>query len=122
MAKLAFVVQTEPYKFEAIDTLLNMVRAAQRAGHTILGVFFFGSGVHALHGHVDPGDSVRNLTERIESELADKGIPMMGCTAWLSMGGVWASDRIESVREEGLGTLTELATQADKLIFFGPGV
>ncbi len=122
MAKLAFVIQTEPYKFEAIDTLLNMVRAAERAGHEILGVFFFGSGVHALHGHIDPGDNVRNIARIIKEELADKGIALVGCTAWLSMGGVWSEDRIETVREEGLGVLTELAREADKLIFFGPGV
>ncbi|MCF2137799.1 MAG: DsrE family protein [Candidatus Thorarchaeota archaeon] len=122
MAKLAFLVQTEPYKFEAIDTLLNMVRAAERAGHEILGVFFFGSGVHALHGHVDPGNNVRNIPQRLKEEIADKGIALIGCTAWLSMGGVWKEDRIDSVQEEGLGSLTELVCEADKLIFFGPGV
>jgi sulfur relay (sulfurtransferase) complex TusBCD TusD component (DsrE family) len=115
------VIQTEPYKFEAVDTLLNMVAAAKRAGHHILGVFFFGSGVYSLQKEIDPGVTVRNLIDRIKEELADTGIALVGCTTWMSMDGI-SKNRMEGARDEGLGTLTQIATEADKLIVFGPGV
>jgi sulfur relay (sulfurtransferase) complex TusBCD TusD component (DsrE family) len=120
--KLAFVVQTEPYKFEAVDTLLNMVAAAKRAHHQVLGVFFFGSGVYSLQKEIDPGATVRNLVDRIKSELADSGIALVGCTTWMGMDGISKNNMMEGAKDEGLGTLTQIATEADKLIFFGPGV
>ncbi len=122
MAKLAFVVQTEPYKFEAIDTMLNMIDAAKRAGHEILGVFFFGSGVYSLQKHIDPGVTIRNLIDRLKEKLASEGVSLIGCTTWMSMDGLNNENRMEGAKVEGLGTLTEIATKADKLIVFGPGV
>ena len=122
MAKLAFLVQTEPYKFEAIDTLLNMVAAAKAKGHEILGVFFFGSGVYALQKRIDPGDTVRNLVNRIKEDLVETDIALIGCRTWLTTDGMFEANRLEKVRDEGLGSLTEITQQADKLIVFGPGV
>ncbi len=122
MAKLAFVVQTEPYKFEAIDTLLNMVRAAKARGHEVLGVFFFGSGVYALQRRIDPGANVRNLVDRIREQLAADGVMLVGCTTWMRADGMGEEQRMTEAREEGLGTLTEIAVEADKVVVFGPGV
>ncbi|MHA1615536.1 MAG: DsrE/DsrF/TusD sulfur relay family protein [Candidatus Thorarchaeota archaeon] len=122
MAKLAFIVQTEPYKFEAVDTLLKLVEAANAANHEILGVFFYGSGVYGLQKHIDPGSTVRNLSKKIKENLADKGIALIGCRTWLSTDGMWEENRIENVRDEGLGSLTEMIAEADKVITFGPGV
>jgi sulfur relay (sulfurtransferase) complex TusBCD TusD component (DsrE family) len=122
LAKLAFLIQTEPYKFEAMDTLINMIRAAKRAGHVILGIFFFGSGVFSLQKRIDPGGGVRNLTERLQTEISEAGIPIIGCRTWLQTDGMWEENRIANAKDESLDVLTDIASEADKLIVFGPGV
>ena len=122
MAKIGFVIQTEPYKFQAVDTLFNMIDAARRKGHEILGVFFFGSGGYGVQKRIDPGATVRNLPEAIKTRLADQGIALIGCRTWLQTDGMSEEVRLESVRDEGLAALTEIAKEADKLIVFGAGV
>ena len=48
MTKYIFFISTEPYKFEAIDSMLKLGEAMIKKGHTIKGIFFFGTGVYNL--------------------------------------------------------------------------
>jgi len=38
-----FVVCAEPYKYEAMDTMLNLAESIIKKGQKILGIFFYGS-------------------------------------------------------------------------------
>ena len=40
MLKFTFIVSTEPYKYEAMDTLINLGEAIINKGHQIAGIFF----------------------------------------------------------------------------------
>ncbi|MFX1243177.1 MAG: DsrE family protein, partial [Promethearchaeota archaeon] len=48
MTSFTFVVCAEPYKYEAIDTVLNLSEAIIEKGHEITGIFFYGSGVYNI--------------------------------------------------------------------------
>ena len=52
MVIFTFVVCSEPYKFEAIDTLINLGEAIIKKGHQILGIFLYGSGVYNVKGEI----------------------------------------------------------------------
>ncbi len=51
MAIFTFVVCAEPYKYEAVDTVINLGEAIINKGNQILGIFFYGSGVYNIKGN-----------------------------------------------------------------------
>ena len=48
MVVFTFVICAAPYKFEALDTMLNLGQAILKKGHKIFGIFFYGSGLFEL--------------------------------------------------------------------------
>jgi len=121
MSKYVFFISTEPYKYQAVDSLIEIGKAALRKGHEITGIFFFGTGVYNLKKDVSCGSSIRNIPEKIEKFSREHNIPVAGCSTWVSITGLKESEFIEGATEVGLGDFSNWAIEADKLIVFGAG-
>ncbi|MFW9773476.1 MAG: DsrE/DsrF/TusD sulfur relay family protein [Candidatus Heimdallarchaeota archaeon] len=121
MSTYTFMISTEPYKFEAVDTLLNLCRAVLQKGHNIKGIFFYGSGVYNIKKDIETGITVRNLPARLEEFIKENQIPVAGCTTWIGLCGLNEHCFIDGAKEEGLGELSNWTAESDKLIMFGTG-
>jgi sulfur relay (sulfurtransferase) complex TusBCD TusD component (DsrE family) len=121
MSKYVFFISTEPYKYQAVDSLIEIGKAALRRGHEITGIFFFGTGVYNIKKEISCGSSIRNIPVKIEKFCIDNNIPVAGCSTWVSITGLKEQDFIEGATEEGLGDFSNWAIEADKLIVFGAG-
>ena len=121
MTTYTFLLCTEPYKFEATDTLLNLCKAIIEKGNFIKGIFTFGSGVYNIKKNISTGTLTRNLPEKIENFCKEHDIPVAGCSTWVGLTGIKEENFIDSGRDEGLGELSNWAYESDKLIVFGTG-
>ena len=121
MVIFTFVVCAEPYKFEALDTLLNLSEALISKGHKILGIFFYGSGVYNIKGNINTGTSMRNLPKQLESFCEGNNINISACSTWVHFTGLNPNDFITGTCQVGLGGLSEWMANSDRVIVFGPG-
>jgi sulfur relay (sulfurtransferase) complex TusBCD TusD component (DsrE family) len=121
MATFTFLLSTEPLKFEAVDTVLNVAEALIHKGHKILGIFLYGSGVQNLKKDTETGKTVRNLPKRLEQFAKENHVEVTGCTTWIAASGIKQGDMIQGAKEEGLGELSTLLAHSDKVIAFGSG-
>jgi len=121
MVKFAFVVCAESYKYEAIDTVINLGDAIIRKGHQIVGIFFYGSGVYNIKERTFRDTSMRNLSKRLEDFCRKSNSEFAACTTWTSFTGIKSEEFIEGAHQEGLGGLSLMISNSDKVIFFGPG-
>ncbi len=48
MTSYTIMICTEPYKFQATDSLINLGEAIINKGNRITGIFFYGSGVYNI--------------------------------------------------------------------------
>jgi sulfur relay (sulfurtransferase) complex TusBCD TusD component (DsrE family) len=115
------MVSTEPYKFEAVDSLLNLAKAVLEKGNLIKGIFFYGSGVYNIKKDIETGITVRNLPAKLEAFIKENNIPVAGCTTWIGLCGLDEQCFIEGAKEEGLGELSNWTAESDKVIIFGTG-
>ncbi len=122
MVVFTFIVCAEPYKFEAIDTMLNLGEAILKKGHQILGIFFYGSGVYNVKREINISSTMRNLPERLENFIKKNSLNLSACSTWVSFTGLKSDDFIEEARQVGLGGLSEWMAESDRVIVFGPGV
>ncbi len=121
MTTFTILLSTEPLKFEAVDTALNVAEALIRKGHKIQGIFLFGSGVQNLKKDTETGKTVRNLPKRLEQFCAEHHVDVTGCSTWIAASGIKQADLIQGAKEEGLGELSTLLARSDKIIAFGSG-
>ncbi len=121
MVTFTILLSTEPLKFEAVDTALNIAEALLRKGHKINGLFLYGSGVQNLKKDVETGKTVRNLPKRLEQFSQDTHVEVFGCTTWIAASGLKQGEMISCAKEEGLGALSTLLAHTDKVIAFGSG-
>ena len=121
MVSFTFVVCTEPYKYEAIDTIINLGEAIIKKGHEILGIFLYGSGVYNIKDRKITADSVRNISEHLSQFTQKYNAKLAACSTWISFTGIQSNEFIEGACQEGLGGLSDLISQSDRVIFFGPG-
>ena len=121
MTTYSFFISTEPYKFEASDSLIEMCKALIKKGNSIKGLFFFGTGVYNLKGDISSGTSIRNIPKKLENFATENNIPVVGCSTWVSLTGLNESNFIAGASEEGLGDFSNWAVESDKLIVFGAG-
>lgn len=121
MTTYTFFISTEPYKFEASDSLIEMCKSLTKKGHTIKGFFFFGTGVYNLKGDISSGSSIRNIPKKLEKFATENNIPVVGCSTWVSLTGLNESNFIAGATEEGLGDFSNWTVESDKLIVFGAG-
>ncbi|MBY9010267.1 MAG: DsrE family protein [Candidatus Lokiarchaeota archaeon] len=121
MTTYSFFISTEPYKFEASDSLIEMSKSLIKKGHTIKGFFFFGTGVYNIKGDISCGSSIRSVPKKLEQFTIDNNIPVAGCSTWVSLTGLKESNFINGASEEGLGDFSNWAVESDKIIVFGTG-
>jgi len=115
------MVATEPYKFEAADTLINLGKAIIEKGNKLRGIFFYGSGVYNIKADIETGITVRNLPGKLQEFIDENKIEVAGCTTWIGLCGLKEECFIEGAKEEGLGELSSWTSESDKLIVFGTG-
>jgi len=121
MATYTIMVSTEPYKYEATDSLIKLSQALLDKGNKIRGIFFYGSGVYNIKKDIETGVTIRNLPSRLEEFLKQNNIEIAGCITWIGLCGIKEPCFINGAKEEGLGELSNWAYKSDKLIVFGPG-
>ena len=121
MTSFTFIVCAEPYKYEAIDTVINLGEAIIRKGHQIVGIFFYGSGVYNIKERTLKDSSIRNLSERLEKFCRNNNTEFVACSTWTSFTGVKSEEFVDGAHQEGLGGLSLMIAESDKVIFFGPG-
>lgn len=121
MVLFSFVVCAESYKYEAMDTLLNLGEAIIKKGHKILGIFLYGSGVYNIKKRIIKSTSDRNLSDLLENFCKVYNIELLVCSTWIGFTGIKEEEFIEGAYREGLGGLSDLIARSDKVIFFGPG-
>ena len=121
MVSFTFVLCAEPYKYEAVNTVINLGEAIIKKGHEILGIFLYGSGVYNIKNRKITADSIRNISERLSQFTQKNNAKMAACSTWISFIGIESDEFIEGACQEGLGGLSDLISQSDKVIFFGPG-
>jgi sulfur relay (sulfurtransferase) complex TusBCD TusD component (DsrE family) len=121
MVSFTFVVCAEPYKYEAIDTVINLGKTIINKGHSITGIFLYGSGVYNIKNRNIVGESTRNLSERLNTFCNQNKTDLKACSTWISFTGIQPSEFIEGGVQEGLGALSDMISRSEKVIFFGPG-
>ena len=121
MSTYSILVCTEPYKFEATDSMLKVCEALIKKGHNVRGIFFFGTGVYNLKKDISTGTSIRNIPEKIEKFCTQNNIPSVACSTWVSLTGLKEENFIKGATEEGLGDFSNWAIESDKLLIFGAG-
>lgn len=121
MATFTFVVCAEPYKYEAINTVINLGEAIIKKGHQITGIFFYGSGVYNVKERNIKDTSVHNLSERLEKFCKTHNTEFTACSTWTSITGIKSEELVEGAHQEGLGGLSHMVAKSDKVVFFGPG-
>ena len=116
--KIAFMITTEYLKHQQVYTLLKLVEAAKAKNHEVVGIFFFGTGVLNLKKEIVIGKIARNIPQILE-DLKD--VPKYACQTWADNYGIGVGNDvvIEGAEITGLGELSELAAQADKMVLFG---
>ncbi|MFX0031988.1 MAG: DsrE/DsrF/TusD sulfur relay family protein [Candidatus Hodarchaeota archaeon] len=121
MLKFCFIIAAEPYKYEAMDTVINLGEAIIKKGHQVLGIFFIGSGVYNIHKNRKLFSSIRDLPKKLQEFIEKSNANVAACSTWVSITGLKESDFIENACLDGLGGLSELIGNSDRVIFFGPG-
>lgn len=121
MTTYSMFISTEPYKFEATDSLIELCKSLIKKGHTIKGFFFFGTGVYNLKGDISCGSSIRDIPKKLEKFTTENNIPAVACSTWVSLTGIKKSNFIEGATEEGLGDFSNWVVESDKILVFGTG-
>ena len=121
MVSFTFVVCAEPYKYEAMDTVINLGEAIIKKGHKLHGVFLYGSGVYNIKNKEITSDSMRDLSKRLSYFCKKNDAKLTACSTRISFTGIKSTEFIEGASQEGLGALSELISRSDRVIFFGPG-
>ncbi|MFW9927975.1 MAG: DsrE/DsrF/TusD sulfur relay family protein [Candidatus Thorarchaeota archaeon] len=121
MVIFTFVVCTEPYKFEAMDTLLNLGQSILEKGHEIMGIFFYASGVYNVKKDINISKSMKNIPQQLESFVKENNISISACSTWINFTGLKHENFIEGACQVGLGGLSDWMAKSDRVIIFGPG-
>lgn len=121
MVSFTFIVCAEPYKYEAIETMMNLGDVILSKGHTILGIFLYGGGVYNIKERDFKDALIRNLSNQLKEFCKKNNIEPIACSTWISFTGIKDEEFIEGAAREGLGGLSDLIARSDKVIFFGPG-
>ena len=121
MVTFTLVVCADPYKYEAIDTMLNLGEAILKKGHKILGIFFYGNGVYNINRDINVGSAIRNLPKRLEDFMKKYELNISACSTWINFTGLKGERFIPGVCQDGLGGLAEWMANSDRVVVFGPG-
>jgi len=116
--KIGVMIQEGPYNHEASDTAYNFIEAAMAKGHTIQGVFMYDDAVSNVASKMEPPQDDRHIARRW-SELGAKGVDIIVCVAAAKRRGINPDLIVPNTRISGLGQLSEICTEADRVVTFG---
>lgn len=116
--KLAVLIYEGPYNHAASDTAYNFVQAAIARGHEFKGIFFYHDGVYNVTKLMEPPQDDRHIANRW-SAIGATGIDIVVCIAAAKRRGIVDDILVPNVRISGLGQLTMMAIEADRLVVFG---
>ena len=116
--KIGVLIEEGPYNHEAGDTAYNFIEAAMAKGHTIQGVFLYDDAVHNVAKSMEPPTDDRHIARRW-SELGAKGVDIIVCVAAAKRRGINPNLIVDNSRISGLGQLSEICTDADRVVTFG---
>lgn len=117
--KIAVQVIEGPYNNQASDSAYHFITAALARGHEIVGVFFYHNGVMNVCNTANPPQDDRNIQKRWGELGRENKIDIVACIAASKRRGICADHVVEGARVSGLGQLTNMTIEADRLITFG---
>ncbi len=117
--KIAVQVLEVPYNNQAADTAYHFIKAALGKGHSIVGVFFYHNGVMNVNNMGEPPQDDRNIYDRWTELGKDNGVDIVACIAASKRRGIKDGHIVEGTRISGLGQLTDMTIEADRLVTFG---
>jgi tRNA 2-thiouridine synthesizing protein D len=117
--KFGILVLEGPYNHQAGDSAYQFATAALDAGHELEGVFFYHDGVINVDKDMEPPQDDRHIANRW-SELAERaGVELIACIAAAKRRGIHPDVLVPNVRIDGLGQLSEICIECDRLVTFG---
>jgi tRNA 2-thiouridine synthesizing protein D len=121
--KIAVQLKEGPYNHEASDTAYHFIQAARKRGHEVVAVFLYNDGVYNIAKNAEPPQDDRNIQKRW-SELGAEGVTIYACIAAAKRRAITSStikDELimENTEITGLGQLTTLGIESDRLVTFG---
>jgi len=116
--KIGVMIQEGPYNHEASDSAYNFIEAAMAKGHSIQGVFMYDDAVTNVASKMEPPQDDRHIAKRW-SELGAKGVDIIVCVAAAKRRGINPDLIMPNTRISGLGQLSEICTEADRVVTFG---
>lgn len=128
--KLCVVIQGSPYGSQACQSALLYTKAALKAGHEVLRVFFYEDGVYAAHINNTPPQDERNVVTEWRELAESSDLELVACIASCLRRGILdeaEADRYEKASPtvsdgfiiSGLGQLIDATLNADRVITFG---
>ncbi|MHB8858362.1 MAG: sulfurtransferase complex subunit TusD [Thermoleophilia bacterium] len=116
--KFGILVMESPYQHEASDSAIQFAKAALAKGHEILRVFFYQDGVLNSTKLMDPQADDRHIQKQWTAIATENNIEFIVCVAAAKRRGINDTVTAEGFKIGGLGMLTELAIEADRLVEF----
>ncbi len=121
--KIAVQIKDGPYNHQAADTAYHFIQAARKKKHDVFAVFLYHDGVYNITKYSEPPNDDRNIAKRW-SELGADGVTIYACIAAAKRRGITNSQVgedliMENTEITGLGQLTDIAIEADRLVTFG---
>lgn len=116
--KVSFLIMTEFLKHQQIYTTIKIIEKMIAKNHEIHGIFFFGTSVISLTKNAKLGKNTRDIPNELKT-LIEKKISIYACQTWADNYGLLPEHAIEGVQILGLGELSTMAAESDKLIVFG---
>ncbi len=117
--KFGILILEGPYQHQAGDSAYNFAEAAVAKGHTISGLFFYCDGVHNATTYMTPPQDDRHISKRWAEFIGKHGVDAVVCIAASKKRGITGANLIKGARISGLGQLTELGIESDRLVAFG---
>ena len=121
--KIGVQIKEGPYNHQAADTAYQFIQAARKRGHEVFAIFLYHDGVYNITKYSEPPNDDRHVAKRW-SELGAEGVKVYACIAAAKRRGITNSQVgeeliMENTEITGLGQLTDMAIEADRLVTFG---
>ncbi|MHB9112856.1 MAG: sulfurtransferase complex subunit TusD [Thermoleophilia bacterium] len=116
--KFGILITEGPYQHEASDSAYQFAKAALAKGHEILRIFFYQDGVLNSTKLMEPQADDRHIQKQWTELSTSNNIDVIVCVAAAKRRGINDSVIAEGFKIGGLGMLTELAIEADRLVEF----
>ncbi len=113
--KITIQVMAPPYSYQDLDTALNIAEAGLDKGHDV-GIFLFADSVLAAFSRVKPLRIDRNISERMQAMIAEKGLRVDICGICMDYRGVRPEETIAGAKPSGLPELASLMATSDRFI------